>query len=133
MKPIRFFIDTNYPKKLVQALDEIHQLQKQVRYEVVRWDGQVIKSAELKSSVFLLVDFHKRGLDIPTVKHYEDGYRVVACKAGEEPKLDYFEFAMTVLRVWPYIVDAATNDHQPFLYTFRYGGERLAKYRKAEP
>jgi hypothetical protein len=43
-------------------------------------------------------------------------------------KKDLFELAMSMLRVWPTIMDKAAEASSPFLYTVRYGGRKLKMY-----
>ncbi|MBI9067369.1 MAG: hypothetical protein JEZ09_08765 [Salinivirgaceae bacterium] len=131
MKKLKIYIDVNYPKRLVDILIQIHNLQKEKQYELVSGSNYEIDSPELKNAIFLLVDNRNRGVEITTLKHYEDGCRVIACKTGGNDKLDRFEFSMTVLRVWPYIVEKTKEENAPFLYTFRYGGRKLTRVKKA--
>lgn len=128
MSKLRIYIDENYPKRLVDILVEVHELQREKCYELIHGSFPSAKKGELENAILLLLDNKKKkGLEIPTIKHYEDGGRVIACKAGFVEKFDRFEFAMTVLRVWPFIIDKANNEYEPFLYTFKYGGNRLSK------
>ena len=74
-----------------------------------------------------MTDKEKKGLSVSTLKHHESGYRIVACKLPKT-KFDFFELGMSVLRVWPYIIEKSTN--KDFLYTFKYGGKRLSGVKK---
>ena len=129
MRKLKIYIDINYPRRLVDALIKIHSLQKNKQFELVRGSHYNKNSPELKDAIYLLIDYKKRGEDITTQKHFEDGCRVIACKAGSDEKLDMFEFSMTVFRVWPYILEKATEEYNPFLYTFKYKGKRLSSKR----
>jgi len=132
MRKLKIFIDINYPKRLVDALLKIHALQKKAEFEIIRGSFLAVDSPELENAIFLLVDNKNRGVEITTLKHYEDGYRVIACKTGDVEKVDRFEFSMTVLRVWPSIIEKAKQIHSPFLFTFKYGGNRLSKIKSTE-
>ncbi len=127
MSALEIYIDINFPKKLVDALISIHNLQRKKQYQIIHWIDQEIPSAESGKALLLMVNEQKRGLEIPILKHYEEGYKVIACKAGNVTKPDLFEFAMTVLRVWPRIIEVSEKEHDPFLYTFTYSGKKLSK------
>ena len=128
MSKLRIYIDENYPKRLVEILVDLHELQREKFYELIYGSFPNANTGESDNAILLLLDFkEKKGLEITTLKHYEDGGRVIACKAGLAKKFDRFEFAMTVLRVWPFIIDKAKEEYEPFLYTFKYGGNRLSK------
>lgn len=129
MKGLKIYIDPNYGKRVIDLLERTHQLQKEKKIELINWTGIDENTLDLKSSVFLLMDYEKKGLSVPTIKHYEDGYKVIAFKAGMVEKLDLFEFMMTVFRVWPFIIDKSKTNHDKFLYTFKYGGSRLSQFK----
>jgi hypothetical protein len=126
MKRLNIFLDRDYPPFLIEALQKIHSLQKTPSFNVFEWDKNIILRTNFNESVFLLVDYQMRGLSESIKKHLEDGYRIMVCKPEIE-KLDYFEFAMTVLRVWPFIIEKGIEDDSTFCYTFRYGGRKLKK------
>ena len=132
MSKLKIYIDKNYPKRLVEALCKIHDLQKVKEYELIHDSFSNINCDDTENAIFLLMDNKSRGVEITTLKHYEDGLRVIACKTGEVEKIDRFEFSMTVLRVWPFIIEKAMQINSPFLFTFRYGGNRLSKSKIQE-
>ena len=127
MSTLKIYVDVNYPKALIDTLHKIHELQKVKRFEIVSWKDQNVSKKLLNSSVFLMVSNQKRGLEIPILKHFEEGYRLIVCQTGSAEKLDFFEFAMTVLRIWPRVIEALESENDVFLYTFKYGGKRLMK------
>lgn len=129
MKPLKIYIDSNYPKPLVDILISISNLQKERNYEVIRWGEVKDDEIRLENSIFLVVDYNKRGLTIPIVKQAEDGYRTIVYKVTEE-KPDRFEHMMTVLRVWPFIFEKHHILNTSTLLTFKYGGRRLLPYSK---
>lgn len=129
MSPVKLFVDNNYPKRLFTALEQLQGLQEERRYEVVRWQGQRIAQAELINGVVLLVDHGKSRLEVPVLRHYEDGYRVVVCRMGIAPQTSLFNFAFTVLRLWPQILHKAADENRPFLYTFTPGRARLDEHK----
>lgn len=132
MTPIKLFLDNNYPKRLFTALEQLHGLEEARRYQMVRWQGQRIAQAELSSGVMLLVDHGKSRLEVPVLRHYEDGYRVVVCRMGVAPETSLFDFAFTVLRLWPQILHKAADEQRPFLYTFTPGKARLDEHKSSK-
>ena len=126
MKKLKIFFDADYPAYLIESLQKIHELQTEKTFELHSWDNALINRSKLDEAVFLLMDFQKRGLSEQVLRHFEDGYRIFVCKAGEA-SFDYFEFAMTVLKVWPYIIENGLQLKKPFCFTFKYGGHRLNK------
>ena len=129
MKPLKIYIDSNYPKPLVDILISISNLQKEKNYEVIRWGEVKDDEIRLENSIFLVVDYNKRGLTIPIIKQAEDGYRTIVYKVTVE-KPNRFEHMMTVLRVWPFIFEKHHILNISTLLTFRYGGRRLMIYSR---
>ncbi|MEZ7494963.1 hypothetical protein QO206_05665 [Leeuwenhoekiella aequorea] len=130
MSTLKIYVDTNYPRPVVQLLESIHALQKQKKFEIVRWDDGDIPENELKNSIFLVIDYQKRGLSIPTLKQAEEGYKTIVCRAKKD-KLNRFELLMTILRVWPFILEKKEQLNNSTLLTFNYGGRKLIKYQNA--
>lgn len=124
MKKLKILIDPNFPPQLVDSLKEIHDLQDEKKFEIHSWAEGVEEQFPLSESIFLAVDHSKRGLSEVMEKQLEDGYRMFVMKLGTG--LDFFEFAMTVLRVWPFIIEKAEKSGRDiFCYTFSYGGRKL--------
>lgn len=121
---MKIYIDSNYPRPVIKILEDVHQLQKEKRYEIERWDDSEINENDLKDSIFLVVDYQKKGISIPIIKQSEEGYKTIVCRVMDE-KIDRFEFAMTLLRVWPYIIEKAESVNT--LFSFKYGGRNLKK------
>ena len=130
MNPLKIYIDTNYPLPVVQILESIHALQKEKQFEIVRWDEGDIPKNELETSIFLIVDYQIRGLSIPTLKQAEEGYKTIVCRITKK-KIDRFELLMTVMRVWPFILEKRERLNKGTLLTFKYGGRRLTEYLNA--
>lgn len=128
MSVMNIYIDPNYPKRIREFLLNAHDLQKERKYVIREWTKVQYPRSELKNSIFLLIDHSNKGLSIPILKHYEDGYNVVVCKTGTN-KLDLFEFLMTVFRVWPFILEKSVMEQETFLYTFKYGGRKISKFK----
>lgn len=121
---MKIYIDSNYPRPVIKILEDVHNLQKLKCYEIERWDDNVFTENDLKDAIFLVVDYQKKGISIPIVKQSEEGYKTIVCRVMDE-KIDRFEFAMTVLRVWPHIIDKALSNDT--LFSFKYGGRNLKK------
>lgn len=126
---MKIYIDSNYPRPVVKILAAVHNLQKKKEYEIINWQNEDINDDEIKNSVFLVVDFQKKGISIPIVKQSKEGYKTVVCRVMEE-KIDRFEFAMTVLRVWPQIIEKFTSESN--LFSFKYGGKKLTAFKIKE-
>lgn len=122
MSSLKIYIHPNFSSKITAILFDLHKLQKVKKYEIIRWQNLDEAEIDLKTSIFLMTDKEKKGLSVSTLKHYESGYRIVACKLPKT-KLDFFELGMSVLRVWPYIIEKSSEEN--FLFTFKYGGKRL--------
>lgn len=126
MRTLKILIDPSYPIPLIKSLESIHALQETKLIEVHRWSQGIEQNFSLDESIFLAIDESKKGLSQSTLKHLEEGYRLFVMKQAEEQ--DPFEFSMTVLRLWPHIIEKAKKvAGGKFCYIFRYGGRRLTK------
>lgn len=124
MKSLKILIDPNFPDELVNALKAIHELQVELKFEIHSWYEGVENQFPLSESVFLAVDHFKKGISEIMIKLLEEGYRLFIMKIDNG--IDFFEFSMTVLRIWPFVIEKSVNDSLgPFCYTFRYGGRKL--------
>ncbi|MCH7411112.1 hypothetical protein MM239_17035 [Belliella sp. DSM 111904] len=124
MKPLKILIDPCYPDELVNSLKAIHDLQEEKKFEIHSWCDGIENKFSLSDSVFLAVNHSKKSLSEVIIKQMEEGYRLFVMKL--ESDLDYFEFAMTVFRLWPFIVEKSEmNREKRFCYTFNYGGRKL--------
>ena len=117
--------DQNYPKYVLDALQLIHKLDATKYYRIIYWTNEVVID-QSKPVVFLL-DRSLKGIDIVTKKHYEDGYKVFAFKLKRKAKMDPFRFALTILNIWPKVLETVKIQEQPFVYTYRYEGKKLKK------
>lgn len=128
MTTLRILIDPSYPTHLIKSLESIHSLQETKRFEIHRWSNGIENKFSLTESVFLSIDESRKGLSESTLKHLEDGYRMFVMKPAKEQ--DFFEFAMTVLRIWPFIIEKSEKAKKDmFCYTFRYAGRKLNKVK----
>lgn len=121
------YLDTNYPKNLVEALKLLHELQEPREYEIVR--TQDIKKADIQNSVIFLFDRSKKGIEIVTDKHFESGYKVFAFKTNSTNGINLFRLTLMTLRIWPKVLDTINEEKNPFVYTFTYNGNRLTKVK----
>ena len=126
MSLLKIYVHPNFSSKITTILYDLHELQKVKNYEIIKWQNLDEDKIDFKSSIFLMTDNEKKGLSVSTLKHHESGYRIVACKLPLT-KLDFFELGMSVLRVWPYIIEKSVDDK--FLFTFKYGGRKLTAFK----
>lgn len=122
---MRIYIDENYPKSVFNLLVSLHELSGNDKFKIYRWEDKEFTDEELKDSIFLVLDFLKKGLEIPNIKLFEEGYRTFVCKAGNAEDFSRFGLAMTLFTVWPSILEKSEEIDDKFLYTFNYGGRRL--------
>jgi len=127
---MRVYLDTNYPKNLAEALRLIHAMQLSSTVEIIR--TQDIKEVETSNSVLFLFDRSKKGLDIVTEKHFEAGYRVFAFKLNSTEKINFFDLSLSLLRLWPKILEEINADTQPFVFTYNYNGKTLSKVKTTQ-
>lgn len=130
MSALKIYIDPNYPRPVFQILQDIHALQKEKQFEIVDWRDGDVSENELEKSIFLVVDYQRRGLSMPTLKQAKEGYKTVVCRIRKK-KIDRFELIMTIMRVWPFILEKKEKLNEETLLTFKYGGRKLIEYRNA--
>lgn len=130
MSVLKIYIDANYPRPVLQILKDIHALQKEKQFEIVDWKNGDISENELEKSIFLVVDYQRRGLSMPTLKQAKEGYRTVVCRIRKK-KIDRFELVMTIMRVWPFVLEKIEKLNEETLLTFKYGGRKLTTYKNA--
>jgi hypothetical protein len=122
---MKIYIDENYPKSVFDLLKSLHNLSGNNKYEIYRWGDKEVGEKDLKDSIFLVIDYREKGISIPYVKLYENGYRTFVCKAGNLDDFSRFGLAMTLFTVWPSILEKSKMNQDKFLYTFNYGGKKL--------
>lgn len=122
---MRIYIDENYPKSVFELLESLHRLSGNNKYEIYRWGDKEFTGEELNDSIFLVLDFLSKGIEIPYVKLYEEGYRTFVCKVGNTEDFSRFGLALTLFTVWPSILEKSELNQDKFLYSFIYGGKRL--------
>ena len=123
---MKIFIDDNYPKSVFKLLKLLHELSGNSKYQIYQWGKNEEADEDLNDSIFLLIDFSKKGISIPYEKLFEDGYRTFVCKAGKTDSFSRFGLAMTLFTVWPSILEKSEDNQGKFLYSFNYGGKRLS-------
>lgn len=127
---MKIFIDENYPKSVFELMKSLYSLSGNNGYEIFRWGDYEAREGDLKNSIFLVIDYSERGISIPYIKLFEDGYRTFVCRAGNTDDFSCFGLAMTLFTVWRLIIEKSETDTGIFLYSFNYGGKRLnAKYK----
>lgn len=123
---MKVLFDRNYPKYLIDALQLIHTLDTAKSCHIRYWEKQ--DENEPDKPVIFILDRSRKGLDITTLKHYEEGYKVFAFKLPGKQKINLFSFSLTVLSLWPKVLNTVQIEGAaPFIYTYRYGGRKLKK------
>jgi uncharacterized protein YbcI len=124
---MEIYFDLNYPKNLAQALTLLHDLNQAQDFRIIR--TQNIENINKEHSVIFLFDNGKKGLDISTDKHFEDGYKVFAFKLTSAESINFFQLMLMTLKLWSTILNTIQKENQPFVYTFTYQGRSLTKVR----
>ena len=121
------YISRDFPNTLIEALQSIYDLQEEdhLKYKLKIWESGEVPDKDLLNSIVLMVDYGRKSLEWHITNHFQEGYRVIACRVGKVDQLDFFEWAITVLRVWPKIIEKSKEQQCPFLYSFNYGGRKL--------
>jgi hypothetical protein len=117
--------DRNYPKYLIDSLQLIHKLDSAQSCSIRYWEKQ--DENETNNPIVFILDRSRKGLDITTLKHYEAGYRVFAFKLPGKQKIDLFNFSLTVLSLWPKVLDTVKAEEKAFVFTYKYGGRKLRR------
>lgn len=122
----KVYLNINYPKNLVTALQLIHQLQNPMQLDISR--AMHFDDPDDDTVVFLF-DRSKKGIDIVTEKHFEAGYKVFAFRLNSIDKIDLFQLSMTVITLWPKVVETLSTESSPFIFTYNYSGKNLKRVR----
>ena len=64
-----------------------------------------------------------------TEKLIESGFGVVALKTHREENLDFFDLSVTLMGLWPKILNATKERQHPFVLTYRYKSAKLIEYK----
>jgi hypothetical protein len=123
---IKVYLDTQYPKNLAEALSLLHQMQQTKEFEIIRTNR--FEDADANSVVFLF-DRTKKGIDLITEKHYDEGYKVFAFKSRLVQKVDIFQLSLSVLNLWPKIMHTICSESSPFIFTYKYSRNTLKKIK----
>lgn len=122
---IQIYLDCNYPKNLVEALQLIHKLQVPNGFTITR--TQQFEEKNISNKVVFLFDTGKRGIDVVTEKHYEAGFKVFAFKLNSTEHIDFFQLSLSTIHLWPKMLNAISEEKKPFVFTYNYNGTRLTK------
>jgi hypothetical protein len=120
--------EKTHPKNLVEALQLVHQTDESGGFTLSYYDKS-IDDSKLKQPVLLLFDYSKKGLEITTEELFKLGYRIFAMKTRREEKLDLFKLSLTILAIWPRIIDTIRGESSPFVCTYKYGGHKLSRVK----
>lgn len=122
---IKIYFHTNYPKDLAAAIGLLHGMQFLKEYDVER--VSIVAARDDAHSVFFMFDRALKGVDIPTLSHRTSGYRVFAFKLPPTERFDAFRLGLTLMHLWPKILEKIKNETDPFLYSYNYSGRTLKK------
>lgn len=126
---MQILFEKTHPKDLVEALRLVHQTDESKSYNLSYFDKS-IDEKKLQHPVLLLFDYNRKGLEVTTEELYNSGYRIFALKTKRKDKLDFFELSLTVLGLWPKVMQILKQNDSPFVYTYKYCGSRLTKIKK---
>lgn len=125
---MEILFDKNHPKSLLEAIRLIQNLDPAEDHTVSFYDTST-KDYELKNPVLFRIDKHKRGIEPATEILYENGFRVFALKfTNQEP--DFFDLSLTVLGLWPTILNLLKKKQNPFIYKNNKQMGRLIKVKE---
>jgi len=82
-------------------------------------------SEDREKTVVFLFDHAKRGISLPTRKHYEKGFRVFAFKIDRSKKPTFFGVALTLLSAWKNIQKKIEESDGPFVCTIHYDNQKV--------
>jgi hypothetical protein len=125
---MQILFEKTHPKDLVEALKLVHQTDDAKTFLLSYYD-KTIDDSKLKQPILLMFDYNKKGLEPTTEELYKLGFRIFAMKTKREEKLDFFKLSLTVLGMWPKIIDTVKEDNSPFICTYKYGGHKLTKIK----
>jgi hypothetical protein len=126
---MEILFEKTYPKNLVDALMLVHQTDAAKSFSLFYYDKSVDDS-KLFAPVVLLFDYNKRGLSATTENLYQLGFRIFAMKTRPEEKLDFYKLSLTILGLWPKILETINEKKSPFVFTYKYCGSRLVRVKE---
>jgi len=121
---MEILFEKSHPKDLVEALKLVHKSDGSNSYVLSYYD-KTIDEKSLQQPILLLFDYKSKGLEITTKELYKSGYRIFAMKTKRKDKLDFFNLSLTVLGLWPKMLQIANEKKSPFIFTYKYCGSRL--------
>ncbi len=124
---MQIHIDQNYPKNLVEALKALHTMQRDEKIEIL-WNSDLSK-IDIQSSIIFLFDSGRKGLDAATEIHFKTGFKVVVFKRHSTKEFDFFNLSLTVLRLWPQLIEEIIEKKDPYVFSYRYRSKKLKKVR----
>lgn len=123
---MNIYLDRNYPKNLVKALDYLHGISPSDEIEIIYGNGR-LSDLDTENTVVFLFDSAKKGLERTTELHYEDGYRVFAFMTRTADNYDFFELSLQILTLWKKILGHIKEEREAFIYTYGCSSTRLYK------
>ncbi|MGC4035222.1 MAG: hypothetical protein QM764_04610 [Chitinophagaceae bacterium] len=126
---MEILFEKSHPKDLVEALKLVHQSDESGSY-VLSYFDKSIDEKSLHQPILLLFDYKQRGLEVTTEELFKSGYRIFALKTKREEKLDFFKLSLTIIGLWPKILQVIIDTQSPFIFTYKYCGSRLVSVKE---
>ncbi|HRO43452.1 MAG TPA: hypothetical protein PL009_11510 [Flavipsychrobacter sp.] len=126
---VRIYIEKNYPASLADALKLIESLRDSQEIEVIH----TLTFPDISSNhdVVFMFDHQATDIDKVTEYHYRNGFRVFAFKfrPTKNRAFNRYDFAWTVINLWPKFLGTIEKIDQPFVFTYNYGSKNLKQLR----
>lgn len=125
---MEILFDRRHPNDLLEAIRLVQNMDSSDTHNISFYDSST-KDSELTEPVMILVDKKRKGLETTTEILFEKGFRVFALKLPLK-NFDCFDLSVTVLGIWPKVLDILKTKKSPFIYTYKYSGKKLVKVRE---
>lgn len=121
--------DTSFPKGLLNGLKEVHQIDEKKDFIIQHYDHTVDTKMIINPIVFLF-DYSGKGIDVTTEGYFKAGYRVFVMKTKRRVKLDMYELALTVIKIWPEVLRKIEGCEKPFVYGYKYQSRKIKQLKE---
>ena len=125
---MQILFDKNHPKCLLEALSLVHKTDYSKSHNVSFYDKKV-KESLFKDQVLFLFDYSKKGLEVTNEKYFESGYKIFLFKTNKKEPLNPFKLTLTIIGLWPQVLEIVKENTSPFIYKFKYCGKKLLKVK----
>lgn len=126
---MEILFDRYHPKSLLEAIRLIQSLDTTEDHSISFYDSS-INDNKLRNPVLLKVDRHKKGVEPVTEILFENGFRVVVLKYPPDTEFDLFDLTLTVIGLWPKILNLIKENSSPFIYKCNNKLGKLVKVRE---